>query len=215
MSEINQTIQLAIEAFSIWEALAVFFGLAYIILATRENILCWYAAFIGTALSIYVFWDASLMMESALQVYYLLMAVYGWYQWRHGNKDDDPLLIALWRPGTHFVAISSVLLISVISGYLLARNTQAAWPYLDSFTTWASVLTTYMVAKKILENWIYWLVIDGLSIFLYMERGLYLYTLLFLLYIIIAVFGFLQWKRRHAQQLEAGGIEDSMLADAT
>lgn len=215
MSEINQTIQLAINAFSIWEAVAVFFGLAYIILATRENILCWHAAFIGTAVSIYVFWDASLVMESALQVYYLLMAVYGWYQWRHGSNDDDSLLIALWRPASHFFAIGSVLIISVISGYLLARNTQAAWPYLDSFTTWASVLTTYMVAKKILENWIYWLVIDGLSIFLYMERGLYLYALLFLLYIIIAVFGFLQWKRRHAQQLEAGVIEDALLADAT
>jgi|TARA_B100000315_G_scaffold78674_1_gene72044 nicotinamide mononucleotide transporter len=207
MTDISQTIQAAIEAFSIWEALAVFFGLAYLILATRENILCWYAALIGTAISIYVFWDASLVMESALQVYYVVMAVYGWYQWRYGSKGDDPLPIALWKPGVHFVAIGGVLLISIVSGYLLSENTQAAWPYLDSFTTWASVLTTYMVAKKILENWIYWLVIDSLSIFLYLERGLYLYSLLFLLYIIIAIFGFLQWQRHYMQQRdETAGI---------
>ena len=105
MSEINQTIQLAIEAFSIWEALAVFFGLAYIILATRENILCWYAAFIGTALSIYVFWDDSLLMESALQVYELLMAVYGWYRWRHGSQDADALLIVVLLPATRAISI--------------------------------------------------------------------------------------------------------------
>ena len=215
MTEIGQTIQLAVEAFSVWEALAVIFGLAYLILATRENILCWYAALIGTAISIYVFWDASLLMESALQVYYIVMAVYGWYQWRPGSKDDEPLPIALWRPEIHLAAIGSILLISAASGYLLARNTEAAWPYLDSFTTWASVLTTYMVAKKILENWIYWLVVDSLSIFLYMERGLYLYSLLFVLYIIIAVFGFLQWKRRYAQQQQAREIEIISVAGVT
>ncbi|HJN53358.1 MAG: nicotinamide riboside transporter PnuC [Pseudomonadales bacterium] len=215
MTEISQTLQSAIEAFSVWEALAVVFGLAYLILATRENILCWYAALIGTAISIYVFWDASLLMESALQVYYIIMAVYGWYQWRYGSKDDDPLPIAMWRPRTHVLAIVSVLLISAISGYLLARNTQAAWPYLDSFTTWASVLTTYMVAKKILENWIYWLVIDSLSIFLYMERDLYLYSLLFFLYIIIAVFGLLQWQRHYTQQQGEDVIAGVKAADAT
>ena len=64
---------------------------------------------------------------------------------------------------------------TTVSGNLLTTNTDAAWPFLDSFTTWASVVTTFMVARKILENWIYWIVIDALSILLYAARGLYLY----------------------------------------
>jgi nicotinamide mononucleotide transporter len=200
MNDIEQTLQLAIEAFSIWEALAVGFGLAYLILATKENILCWYAAFIGTGLSIYVFWDVDLLMESALQIYYLFMAVYGWYQWQYGSSDHNELSISRWRLKTHVTVIAGILIISSISGYLLSQSTQAAWPYLDSFTTWASVLTTFMVTRKILENWIYWLVIDGLSIFLYLERGLYLYALLFILYIAIAIFGFIKWKRHYSEQ---------------
>jgi len=92
-----------------------------------------------------------------------------------------------------------VVLISLISGYLLNRHTEAAWPYLDSFTTWASVVTTYMVTKKVLENWLYWIVIDSLSIFLYLDRGLHLTALLFVGYTVIAIFGFYQWRQSHQQ----------------
>jgi nicotinamide mononucleotide transporter len=104
--------------------------------------------------------------------------------------------------------IVGVLCVAAVSGYLLARNTSAAWPYLDSFTTWASILTTYMVAKKILENWIYWLVIDSLSIFLYLQRDLYLYSLLFLIYLVIVVFGYLNWRGHYRKQLRETAADE-------
>jgi len=182
------------------ELIAVVMGVAYLLLAMRENILCWYAAFISTSLSIYIFWDVSLLMESALQVYYLVMAGYGWYQWRYGAGGDQQLPIATWRVSTHLLVIGGVLVCSLVSGYLLATNTQAAWPYLDSFTTWGSIVTTYMVARKVLENWTYWLVIDSLSVFLYVERGLYWYALLFILYLFIVIFGLMAWTRHYRQQ---------------
>ncbi len=92
---------------------------------------------------------------------------------------------------------------TTVSGNLLATNTDAAWPFLDSFTTWASVVTTFMVARKILENWIYSIVIDALSILLYADRGLYLYAALFAAYVVIAVFGYLSWRRSLAEQAAA------------
>src|SRR5690606_23783949 len=80
-----------------------------------------------------------------------------------------------------------------LNGWLLTRYTGAAWPYLDSFTTWGSVLTTFLVVKKVLENWLYWIVIDSLSIYLYIDRGLYLTAGLFAAYLVIVVFGYFSW----------------------
>ncbi len=189
-----------------WEVVAVIFALTYLLLALKENILCWYAALISTAIYTMLFWDASLLMESALQIYYIAMAVYGWYQWRNkSSQSKSSLPISTWSGTQHALAIGGVLAISYISGVLLQENTSAAWPFVDSFTTWASVITTYMVTKKILENWIYWFVIDSVSIVLYWDRGLYLTALLFVAYIVIVIFGFMAWQKsyREQQMLEA------------
>lgn len=200
MSDFGGVLQAALMAMSWIETAAVLLGVIYLLLAMRENILCWYAAFISTALSIYIFWDVDLLMESALQIYYLVMAVYGWYQWKYGAGSEQQLEISCWRLRTHLAVLALVLGCSALSGYLLTSHSQAAWPYLDSFTTWGSIVTTYMVARKILENWIYWLVIDSLSIFLYLDRGLYLYALLFMVYIVIVICGLLTWTRHYQIQ---------------
>jgi nicotinamide mononucleotide transporter len=178
------------------EIVSVAFGLAYVVLAAKENIWCWPAAFIGTGTGIMVFWDASLLMESALNVFYLLMAVYGFHQWKYGGQQGHPLSITSWGMPQHLKAISLVTALAVASGYLLNNHTTAALPYVDSFTTWAAVVSTWMVARKILENWLYWVVIDAVSVWLFVQRELYLYALLFVLYTIIAVYGYLQWRMR-------------------
>ena len=183
-----------------WEIVAVVLGITYLLLAMWEKISCWYAAFVSTAIFLFLFWDAGLLMESALQVYYLAMAVYGWWQWRHGSRTDGSLAISRWSLRQHAIAIAGVLALSVVSGMLLSRYTEAAWPFLDSFTTWGAMLTTWMVARKLLENWLYWIVIDGLSIFLYWDRELYLTAGLFALYVIIVIFGFFQWMRHYRTQ---------------
>ena len=182
------------------EAVAVLFGIAYIVLAARENILCWYAAFINTGLSVILFWQVLLPMESALNAYYLAMAIYGWWQWRFGNNSDGAensgVMICRWALKNHLLAIAAIIGLTLISGTLLAKNTDAALPYVDSFTTWSAVITTWMVAKKILENWLYWIVIDAVSVWLYFERGLILYGALFITYTVIAVYGYLHWRQQ-------------------
>ena len=189
----------ALLAMSFWEALAVVLGVAYLLLAMRESLWCWYAGFVSTAIFLVLFWEVSLLMESALQLYYLAMSVYGWWHWRKGLT-GEPLPISRWSGTGHALAISAVAIATLASGALLSRYSHAALPYLDSFTTWGSILTTWMVARKLLENWLYWLVIDSASIYLYLDRGLYLTALLFALYLVIAVFGYIQWLRHYRRQ---------------
>lgn len=196
---------------SAWELVAVLLGIAYLLLAVRESLWCWYAAFLSTGIFLWLFWEVNLLMESALQLYYLAMAVYGWHQWRHGGRSgrapaaaaarsSEALRIGTWRLRTHLLAIGAVVVASAGSGFLLAQHTDAALPYLDSFTTWGSILTTWMVARKILENWLYWLVIDSASIYLYLERGLLLTAGLFAVYLIIVVFGYRRWLQQYRHQ---------------
>lgn len=192
-----------------WEGLAVLLGIAYLLLAARESLWCWYAAFVSTAIFLVLFWRVRLYLEAALQVYYLAMAVYGWWQWRRPRADDGSAALPISRFSlqAHGVAIGGVLVASAVSGWLLARYTDAALPYLDAFTTWGSVVTTWMVARKILENWLYWIVIDSAAIVLYLDRGLYLTAALFAAYVVIAAIGFMAWRRHYrggASRAESG-----------
>ena len=174
------------------EAAAVVFAVAYLVLVIRQNQLAWPAALISVLLSLVLFFDARLYMESALQVFYAVMAVYGWHQWRHGGAGGHGVVICTWSPRQHALVIASIFVASAVFGYAL-RGTEAAMPYLDSFTTVAAIVTTYMVAKKVLENWIYWFVIDAVSVYLYGTRGLLLYAALFVFYLLLIVIGFRRW----------------------
>ncbi len=184
---------------SLLELTAVVFAILYLVLAVRENILCWFAAGISTVIFLAIFWDVRLYMESGLQVYYLAMAVFGWYQWRQADGGSQSLQVSMWSPRQHLLALTLIAVLTLGSGYLLNAGTDARLPYLDSFTTWASVVTTFMVARKILENWIYWLVIDSVSIFLYIDRELYFTAILFAVYIVIIFFGWASWSKSYRQ----------------
>jgi nicotinamide mononucleotide transporter len=185
---------------SLLELLAVVFAVAYLVLAVRENSLCWYAAGISTLIFLFIFWNVKLYMESGLQIYYLAMAFYGWYQWRDAQTETVSLRVSKWRAKQHIVALVLIAALTFVTGSLLNSGTDANMPYLDSFTTWASVVTTFMVARKILENWLYWLVIDSVSIYLYLDRELYFTSLLFAIYIVIIFFGWFAWNRSYRQR---------------
>jgi nicotinamide mononucleotide transporter len=200
----TQGVTTALQAMSFLEVIAVLLGLAYLILAMKENSLCWYAAFVSTAIFSWVFFDVSLLMESALNVYYLAMAVYGWYVWNNSNdknNESNPLPVTTWSIKQHSLAIASTVLLSLFSGYFLNNHTTAVMPYLDSFTTWGAVLTTYMVAKKVLENWIYWIVIDTLAIYLYIDRELYLTALQMAVYVVLCFVGFKAWLHSYEKSI--------------
>ena len=193
----------AVAAMSLWELGAVVLALAYLLLAMKENSLCWYAAFASTSIYVFLFWDVSLLMESALQIFYLVMAVYGWWQWRNQGDDHAELRIHRWSLKTHALVAVAVGLLTLGFGYVLDTSTHAELPYLDSFTTWGAVVTTYMVTRKVLENWIYWIAIDGASVYLYIDRELYLTALLFVMYVVLVVIGFFQWNAIYKREQTA------------
>ena len=103
-----------------------------------------------------------------------------------------------WQPRQHAIALAVIAVLTAVTGALLAAFTPAALPYLDSFTAWSSVITTWMVARKVLENWLYWFVIDGLSVYIYMRRGLWLTAGLFVLYLVLIVVGYRAWRKHCA-----------------
>jgi nicotinamide mononucleotide transporter len=182
------------------ETVAVALSIAYLILAMKENSLCWYCAFVSTAMYVVIFGDVSLYMESALNGYYMAMAIYGWYQWQRGGSANQGVALSIWTTRQHFMAIGLILLSTVISGYLLTVTTEARLPYIDSFTTWASVVTTVMVARKVLENWLYWIVINSVSIFLYIDRELYQTAAMFVVYLVLAIIGYFTWRKNYLEQ---------------
>jgi nicotinamide mononucleotide transporter len=187
------------------EAAGVLFSVLYLVLAIRENLWCWPAAFVSSVLTMILMFERRLYAESVLNVYYIAMAVYGWYQWRYGgrNSASEDLPISVWPLKAHALAIGVSVALSAIVGWLLSEYTNAAFPYLDTFVSVGSVVTTFMVARKILENWLYWLVIDSLSMYLYWQRELYLYVALFALYLVLVVIGWVRWHRDWREALPA------------
>jgi nicotinamide mononucleotide transporter len=189
-----------LRTWSAGEVVAVLFAIAYLVLAIRENIWCWLCAGISTAIYVYLYFVAKLYMESVLNVFYFAMAIYGWTVWRSGNGSGETIAVTRWAGTTHAVAAATIALLVSASGFLLSRYTDAAFPYIDSATTFAAIWATFLVARKVLENWWYWLVVDIVSIFIYWSRGLELTSLLFLLYVIMIPFGLIGWNRSWREQ---------------
>jgi nicotinamide mononucleotide transporter len=179
---------------SVIESIAVFFSILYVVLAVKENIWCWGAAAISVILYIYICYSAQLYAETGLQFFYLLMSIYGYFQW---NKNDSNLKIQQWTTAKHLLILILGALLTFLMGFYFSIYTNAAMPLVDSFTTVFSVFATFMVTRKILGNWLYWIVIDGVSVYLYFSRGLQLTSLLFVVYTIIAIFGYLSWLKRN------------------
>jgi len=206
MQIIIDNIQEAWRAMTWLEFWGVFFGILYLILATKESLWCWLAGLISVILYIKICFDAQLYAETGLQFFYLFMSFYGWYQWKNG-KEKHSLPISSLSLKAHLVIVSVGLVLTWLLAYLLVRNTNAALPYLDSFTTIFSIITTWMVARKKIENWLYWIVVDGLGVYIYWNRELYLTALLFFAYVIIVIFGYFEWRKHLSQNLAKGSDE--------
>lgn len=189
-------------ATSIWEWVAVVLAITYLLLAIKENSWCWVAAFFSTAIYTILFFDVNLYMESLLNIYYLVMAIYGWFQWQNKSLNIEVKPVISWTIKTHLSIITVTLSIVIISGWLLSQFTDQDYAYIDSLTTWFAVITTYMVTQKVLENWLYWLVIDSVSIYLYVQKGFALTSILFASYLVLALIGWLKWKQHYQKQCE-------------
>jgi nicotinamide mononucleotide transporter len=186
-----------LRAMSLAELVAMLLALAYLLLAYRRSRWCWVAGGVSSAIFIVLAARARLPMQAALQVYYVLMSVYGFQHW---SRNDGARAITTWPLRFHLAACAGIAAASLATARFLQAETQAAWPYLDSLTTWGSLFTTWLVARVKLENWIYWFVIDTALAFLFAAQKLYLFALLSVVYLGIVVAGYLSWLKSYRMQ---------------
>jgi nicotinamide mononucleotide transporter len=189
----------AAAASSALEWLSLLAGVAYALLAVRRNRWCWAFGAVSSAILAWLAFHGRLPMQAALQACYVGMAFWGFWQWSRGG-DGDALAISTWPLRVHALSGVGIVVIALLLAPLVEQWTAAAWPRIDTATMLASLLATAMVAIAKLENWLYWIVIDAVSIFLYGAQQLWLPALLYLLYLCIAISGYFAWRRRWAAQ---------------
>lgn len=197
---LSGAIEQALESMSWIEVVAVVAGVSYLLLATKEIIWCWLFGLINVIAYLFICFQSKLYAEFGLQVFYFFITLYGWYQWKFGGKNNSKEEISFWPLKTHLLVIGSGALATLILATILESYTDADIPLLDSFTTVFSVICTYMVAKKKIENWLYWIIVDSAAAYMYFYKELYLTSLLFVLYVILVIFGYYEWKRLYKVQ---------------
>lgn len=184
------------------EAVSVALGLAYAVLAIRKSRWCWVAGGVSSAIMIYLSLVARLPMQAALQVYYVVISVYGWWHWTREEELQGMLAVTTWPIRWHLAACAGVVLMSALTARWLSQS-QAAWPFLDSLTTWGSLYATWLQARVKLENWLYWICIDSVLAFLFASQGLLLFALLSVLYLVFSAVGFIRWLKTYRTPLPA------------
>jgi nicotinamide mononucleotide transporter len=191
----------ALRAMSIAEVISVILGVVYLVLAVKRSRWCWVAGGISSAIMIWLSAHRALPMQAWLNVYYVVVSVYGYWRWTDAQvpRPAVSLLPLRW----HVAGVVAVVLVSMLTAQYLVRETQAAWPYLDSLTTWGSLFTTWLVARVKLENWAYWFVIDAVEAFLFFEQKLYLVGLMTMATLVVIIVGHRSWWRIWRQQSAA------------
>ena len=175
---------------------AVLFNLLYVVLAARRHVACWPVGIIGVILAFFVYVQARLYSDATLQVVYLGLSIYGWIQWQKTNGDAHVRVHVMDR-GLHLRVIASGVLLGLGLGWFWSIF-QAALPFVDGLTTSFSILTTWLVARKYLENWLYWIAIDIVCIGVYIDRRIDAFVYLFVLYTILSVWGWRTWRKERA-----------------
>lgn len=185
-----------IENISVLEVIGLFTGLVTVILLIRQNILTWPVGIVYVLVSLIIFLEAKLYADFALHIVYLALNIYGWYYWYYGKKNQQEVLSV----STTSRNLSLVLMVLSgagiwATGYMLHRFTDASLPYWDSATTILSFTGMWLTARKKIENWLYWFVVDVLAAGIYFYKGIQLYALLYLIYVGLAIAGYYNWKR--------------------
>jgi nicotinamide mononucleotide transporter len=177
------------------ELIGATLGIAYIIFSIKQNIFTWPTGLATSALYIIIFFQAKLYADMSLQFYYVIISIYGWWLWLKGSNPDGSTTIKVTKITKNFATKISIisLMLWFIIYYILSRHTDSLVPVLDSFTTALSISATYLLARKVLEHWILWIIIDLVSVGLYIFKGLWPTTLLFLIYSAMAIIGYRSW----------------------
>jgi nicotinamide mononucleotide transporter len=180
------------------EILGVIASILFTIFSIKQKPVAWIFGFFSAALYAYVYFHTKLYASMSLQGYYLAISVYGWFYWIKGEKKENseskrPVIQVPFRQifsiGLIWIAINLVV------WWILGHYTDSPYPVLDSFTTTGGIIATWMLAQKYIENWLLWIVIDITSAGLYLHIALYPTAVLFIVYIILAITGYLEWRK--------------------
>ena len=180
------------------ELLSVGFNLVFIILLIKENIWCWPFGIVGSLLSVYLFILVQLNAESLLYVFYVIMGAYGWGNW--SKPIGEELLISKWNITPHLTLVIGGVILGLALGWIFDNYTEAVYPFVDSQTTVFGIAATFLEARKKLYAWIYWIVLNGVSIILYASRDLFIYSGLMVVFFALSVYGFRSWSVKFSKQ---------------
>lgn len=171
-------------------------SLIYLFLSIRQHILLWPVGLLSALLYIVVFYQSKFYADMGLNGYYLMISIYGWITWSNAKKKESKEF-AVSRVGTRrgMLLIGLMVVLFLLLGYFLDKKTDSPVPYWDAFTTSGSIIATWMLARKILEHWILWIIVDVISLGLYIWKGLLPTAMLFTVYTAMAVIGYFQWKK--------------------
>lgn len=179
------------------EIFGVVTGILYVILEVKQNRLLWPLGLLTSATYVYVFFNGKFYADMGLQVYYVLISIYGWYYWSRGGQRSDTGELQVVRGGKRQLFILFLVFVISWAGiyFLLDRLTDSSVPLGDSFTTALALVATWMLARKIIEHWFLWIIANLVSIALYIYKGLYPTVILYAVYTAMAVYGYLEWKK--------------------
>lgn len=179
---------------SMLEILAVSLSVLYVVLAARQNIWCWPCAFVSTAIFVYLFWEVSLIFQTLLNFYFIVMAVIGYLSWKVSS--DKPILeVTKMSIKAHLLLLGIGLVITILLTKLGNHWFSGEWVWLDAGTAVFSVVATVMTARKKIDSWVYWFVLNPAIAYLMFQNGFYLTCLLNGLYTAMSVYGFLNWRK--------------------
>lgn len=182
------------------EIFGAFFGFMAVYFTIKQNIWCWYFGLLQVILYCFIFYTAKLYSDMILHVVYVFLQVFGWYNWKYGGSNHSTLRITLIK--NEMFWIGSTILLSFCLGYIMQTKTDASFPYEDAFITIASLVAQYLMIKKVLHSWMFWIVVDVVAIGVYWYKGLYFTTGLYVLFLIMAVIGYLEWRKVYNEEFE-------------
>jgi nicotinamide mononucleotide transporter len=177
------------------EAVAVIFGIISVYLSTRENIWSWPTALINVALFSALFLESGLYSDTGLQVVYFVLSLYGWYEWLYGGAGHTAITVTRTSKKTWVVLGGIGVVVWALLGTITSRLPGTALPYVDAATTTISLLAQWMMTRKLVENWLIWIAVDVVYVGMFIYKGLYLTAFNYGIYLILAVMGYIAWKR--------------------
>lgn len=177
------------------EIVAAAFGVISVYLSVRQNIWSWPTAIVTVGLYIFVFYRSRLYADTGLQVVYVVLNCYGWYNWLHGGKNRTGLAVSRTPVRVALILIVCVAASTLAMGSLLDRQTDAALPWVDALTTSTSLAAQWMMTRKLLENWLVWVAVDVVYIGMYIDRSLHVTAVLYFVFLVLSAFGYKQWRQ--------------------